>query len=76
MNSTMVLTYYYDDPDDDADISNLTTTTDDPVTSSTIINTLINKQVQHLQSSPHANPALVHHLYLGLSHMGKVTTPE
>ena len=79
MNTTIMLTYYYDEPSLADDTENHTTTVSLPSPSINNISHAHNNfsnmaQIHHkLSSLDHAvNPALVHHLYLGLNHMGKV----
>ena len=73
MNTTIMLTYYYDDPSDSNDTMSLVTNSsrvtpgEDLVTSTPVANSHSLAMRDHA-----ANPALVHHLYLGLGHMGKV----
>ena len=78
MNTTIMLTYYYDDPSLSDDPENHTTVSVPSLSINNIShvhNNISNMaQIHHkLSSLDHAvNPALVHHLYLGLNHMGKV----
>ena len=72
MNTTIMLTYYYDDPSEGNDTmvtnSSRVTTGEDLVTTTPVASSHSLAMRDHA-----ANPALVHHLYLGLGHMGKVS---
>lgn len=73
-----MLTYYYDEPSDND--TSLVTNTSERVTPGEagdghhLVTTTSGVASSHsLAMRDHAaNPALVHHLYLGLGHMGKV----
>ena len=72
MNTTIMLTFYYDDPSEGNDTmvtnSSRVTTGEDLVTTTPVASSHSLAMRDHA-----ANPALVHHLYLGLGHMGKVS---
>ena len=78
LNTTIMLTYYYDEPSDND--TSLVTNTSERVTPGEaggghhLVTTTSGVASSHsLAMRDHAaNPALVHHLYLGLGHMGKV----
>ena len=74
MNTTIMLTYYYDDPSDYHDNSSSMTNATRVTTEGAGEESLTTEGIHNrLALRDHAsNPALVHHLYLGLSHMGKV----
>ena len=75
-----MLTYYYDDPSEGNDTSSLVTnssrvTTGEAGAGQELVTTTPVTSSASLAMRDHAaNPALVHHLYLGLGHMGKVST--
>ena len=79
MNTTIMLTYYYDEPSDN-DTSSLVTNTSERVGEAGAGHQVVSTtsgagaSSHSLAMRDHAaNPALVHHLYLGLGHMGKVS---
>ena len=77
MNTTIMLTYYYDEPSDN-DTSLVTNTSErvgEAGAGHQVVSTTsgAGASSHSLAMRDHAaNPALVHHLYLGLGHMGKV----
>lgn len=69
-----MLTYYYDDTSDPSnDTMSLVTNSSQVTPGEDLVTSTPVASSHSLTMRDHAaNPALVHHLYLGLGHMGKV----